>query len=921
MASGSGPYGPTDAPSWGRTLTVLWLHQRALERREPAISAGHAIRRRGADRHRAPVPYTKTRPPTPPPTLVSRERLERRITAAGCHDAGERAVLVCAGPGAGKTSLLSAFAATLERAAWVTLDRHDNDPHILWSAILDALTRSNAWPEDTDLRRLAAPDDGIEPGFLSAVVNAFEPLTAPVWLILDDLHMLQRPVALDSLDQLIRYLPDNLRLVLSARHDPPLAGLDRLRLAGRLNEIRADDLAFNQEETRQLLAGHGLELADADIYALLERTEGWAAGLRLAVLSASQTSDTHAFFAHFQGSDRAVADYLVESILTQLPGSIRRFLLRTSICAELTPALATILTGRTDAGMVLDELARLNALTVRIGQPTGWYRYHALLRSYLRAELELTEPTEIASLHGRAADWFAKAGRHELALEHAMASGNVTTITALCDAHGLGLLLSGHGTRLRDLCASAQDELLAQPELGLIAASAALDAGDVANADRYLAHVGAGELGPRLEVFRDAVALWRARLGGDMRVPLDALVDNSKGGTGDDDVDLVVLVNRGAARVWLKQTDEAEADLNRALELSRRLGRDELTLQCLNFLAGVASARCDFARVRTLAQQALDFGATRGWGRTSRAAYAHTGLAWAAYQAADLAAAGDHIRSARDCRGDAAEVNLELTILSLLHMIEFSEGADRHRALAAFRASWRRLAGPDLSPLLVAFAAPNELRMSLALGELGWAAEAIKRTATLLGDTGERALLSADLSNAKGHLEAARTTLRPIIDGDLACTVTTTLVDALLLDARLAARAGHAAGAHDRLERALELAEPCEALRPFAVAGDAVRELLVLNSGRYGRREAFAQRILRRCRPDAAVLDGRVVRLTPAELRVLAELPTLSTLQQIADAQYLSVNTVKTHLRGIYHKLAVHSRRDAVAQARLVGLL
>lgn len=881
---------------------------------------------------RADVLAPKVRVPGQYCAPVPRERLLHLLDSDRCDHStpAPQLTVVCAPAGSGKTTLLSAWADRLRTRAvpagtvapaiaWVSLDSGDNDLFHLWSAILSALELTGAWGRGSSLSGLSPPRAEMEPGFLSAVVAAFEQATTPVLLVLDDLHELRDPAALRSLDMLLRCVPQQLRLVLSTRCDPPLA-LARLRVEGRLNEIDADQLTFTRDEAALLLAGHDIALTDRELDVLLERTEGWAAGLRLAALSLADESDRAARITEFAGDERAVADYLVGEILSRQPEHIRRFLVATSVCDQFTVDLAAALSGRADAGDILDGLEQSNTLIVRLGRARTWYRYHALLRGYLRAELHRRPATLARRLHRIASDWFASRGTALPALEHAASAGDPELTASLLRRHGLPLVLDSGGARLRRLFDGLTPVLLARPHIALAAAAAALDTGDVHTADTRLHLMGLGVSGQathRLRALHAAVALHRARLHGDLPAALETLSAVHTARTGDTDVDLLVLLNRGISHIWLGDPDAAETELRDALALATAAGRDNVTLQCLGNLGAVAASTSDIVEMSERARVALEFAAKRGWAGMSHCAFAYVLAGWGAFQRLDEAARWYAPRAVELLEGQT-DPTIELSALSLAAMVAFDSSGDRHATAAALRAAWQRLGRELMAPALVGYVAPIEQRMALRVGEPGWAAEVPERVRDLVGAGGEYHYLRAALLTHRGRPGPARRLLQPVIDGRARCLVETTLVDAWLLEAVLADGMDDPRRGHEALVAGLGVAEPRAALRPFVEGGGPVRDLLARGAGRFGRHEQFAGRIL------AAVPSGRpgpTNLLTRRELDILVELPSMGTTEEIAETLHISANTVKTHLRGVYRKLGVRNRREAVTAARHHGLL
>ena len=335
-----------------------------------------------------------------------------------------------------------AHASTESDTAWVSLDRDDNDPRRLWASVVAALA---ACPSVPPASRLHAPwvwRPGAQPEFLAELADAVQALPRPIRLILDDVHELVDPVALHGLQTLMRNRPAGFQLVLSTRLDPPLS-LPRLRLAGRLWELRADRLRLSPAEAAALLEGSGLRLTPGQVDTLHQRTGGWAAGLRLAALAVTRTADRDAFLDQFSGNESSVADYLVGEILSRLPQDIQEFLRVISISDPVPSGLAAELSGREEAGSLLDGLERQTSLLSATGRERDAYHIQELLRSYLIADLQRQGPTRAAELHATAARWWAGQDRPIPALDHAARSGNPALLSKLLRRFAVPLILTG----------------------------------------------------------------------------------------------------------------------------------------------------------------------------------------------------------------------------------------------------------------------------------------------------------------------------------------------------------------------------------------------------------------------------------------------------------------------------------------------
>ena len=372
--------------------------------------------------------------------LLDREDLLQMLDRA----VSKRVTVVSAPPGSGKTSLLRAWAArsaNLRRVAFVSVDRDEAG----CAAVLvrGLWTRSAARHARSTLRRSIAAAAAVDADQLvDTVLSELAEQVEPVVLIIDDLHELRSADALAQLERLLAALPSSARVVLSSRRDPPIR-LHQLRLADEVAEIRAGDLRFTESETRELLAASGISLSEGGVAALYERTEGWAAGLRLAVISLSGHADPERFVAEFSGTDRAIGEYLMAEMLERQPSEVQSMLLRTSLVDRVNGELADLLAGRSGSEQMLLELEDANAFVVSLDAQRTWFRYHQLLADFLRLELRRRLADEVPDLHRRAARWFADHGEVVEAVRHMLAAGDWPDAARLLADHLFSLTLDG----------------------------------------------------------------------------------------------------------------------------------------------------------------------------------------------------------------------------------------------------------------------------------------------------------------------------------------------------------------------------------------------------------------------------------------------------------------------------------------------
>jgi LuxR family maltose regulon positive regulatory protein len=393
---------------------------------------------------RASLRLTKLAPPRIPPTMVHRRRIEAMLTRGTALPV----TLVSAVPGGGKTLAVAEWVgsgAAPGPVAWLNLDDTDNDPTTFWSDVLAALSKSGGVPRRNLIHDLS-PNARFDSSQTDRIRAGLAELSQPVVLVLDDLHAVHDTRVLDALGRMLDHPPPYLRVVLITRADPPLR-LHRLRVSGELAEIRTPELAFDPSEVDQLFGQHGLTLTGAHRTALLARTEGWAAGLRLAAMSLDQKNLDEGI-AQFSGDEHAVADYLTGEVLDRQPDAVRDFLLRTSVAERLSGSLANALTGRTDGRRMLEQLASDNALVVELGEHREWFRYHPLLREMLLHRLELENLAVQAEVHARAAVWFAEHGEPVEGIRHAALAEDWDLVGSMALTVAVPVALSRDGPAL-----------------------------------------------------------------------------------------------------------------------------------------------------------------------------------------------------------------------------------------------------------------------------------------------------------------------------------------------------------------------------------------------------------------------------------------------------------------------------------------
>jgi LuxR family maltose regulon positive regulatory protein len=842
---------------------------------------------------------------------------------------------VSAPAGSGKTFLMRSWIAEsglTERAAWVAVPGDERDPQRFWLSVFGALRDTSAGSKL--VRPLTAAPDLDGWAVVERLLTDLGGLEDRVWLVIDDVHELRSAHAMRQLELLLMRAPAGLRFVLATRHDLRL-GLHRLRLEGELTEIRAADLRFTLEEARALFEAAGVRLSGQALALLYERTEGWAAGLRLAALSLAGHADPDRFAAEFSGSERTVAEYLLAEVLDRQSEPARRLLLRTSMLDRVNGELADLLTGGSDGERLLQQLEQANTFVTALDARRSWFRYHQLFADLLQLELRGSAPADVPALHAAAAGWYAGHGYLVEAVRHAQAAGDWGLAARLLSDHWVGFGLNGLGATAHELLARfPADVIAADAELAARRAADELARGSLEEAGRYLTLATRGlESVPadrrgRSQVVLAVVRMRLARQRGDLQAVAEqaerllapaGAADLAELGVGGD-LRMLALIDLGVAELWAARFEEAGRHLEEGTALARQLGRPYLEVTGLANWAQLVSWQ-SFPLGAQRGAQAIELAGRHGWTEEPVA-----GLAYLALGVTEVAQG----------RLEEAERSLERAERTLRAEVEPAAGMRLHwgrgmlelargrypEALAAIGAAER------LATLLVTehtLARRGRSQRLQALAKMGETRRVERALAEMDGadrDSGEIRVAAAALRLAQDDPQAAIAALAPVVAGAAALTnAHLWVVHAFLLDAIAHDAAGDAAGARRVLERALDLAKPEGLLYPFLV--DPAPDLLERHR-RHGTAHAVLiaeiLNVLAGGRSETAP-RGLTEPLSQAEVRVLRYLPTKLSAPEIAGQLYLSVNTVKTHMRHLYDKLGVHRRHEAVEQARALGLL
>ena len=876
-----------------------------------------------------PFGETRFRVPLPSDRFIHRPRI------AGLLDEHmARPVTLVTGPaGTGKTLAVADW--TMEGSppgpvAWLSLDRGDASVSRFWVSVLSAVAAA----VPAALKGVQIPDTPDSSLLHAIAMNAGGALV----LVLDDVQELDGGSTIEWLEQVLRWPPEGVRFVLVSRHDPPVA-LQRLRLEGKVGDVRVADLAFTRAESQELLEDSGISLTASALDRLLGTTSGWAAALRLAALTLRVADDPSEAIDRFGGLSFLVSEYLWDEVFNLLPPEYSEFLLKTSVAGRLCAPLAVALTDEPRADEMLRTLAREQLLAHEV-EGTGWYRTHSLLTGVLRARLKASRPELKEELQRKAALWFEENGAWVEALSHAVSSRDWDFAGMIAMRSGAVALLSTDRQPVVELISRIPSAAAADsPELTISLAMSAFARND-GRALALLAEQAEGRLDsltePRRSVatlslraiqasqaHRDGDAFGMQHAAADAHRLLSGMTAAQSPGWADHRGFTIAL--RGVAELWAGRPDVA-CDLLTAVVAAHPSQAFSAfgEVYYRGLLALALSGNGHLTLARDNAERALEIARRMGRSRSYESQWAWLAQSVSLLYAGALQGAAEARRHCLEAAGSRLNpfVATTLHILDARHWLAAGDVGAARRSMALAEADLARRPGMVLPLILL-----TSLRVDQALAE---GDQERARAALAAYDDAEIAHAGHPLprpdavSNCRARflLATGRPELvRPTVE-HLLGVVGAEAVQAWLSVAAAEDRLRHDSLAIEAVAKALDLAESEGAELFILRQSRQLATVLRHHQEVVGtHRSLVAQALATVSGPAEPPRKRALTPLTEREQAVLAYLPTMGSNAEIAAALSVSENTVKQHLKSIYRKLTVNSRREAVRVARDAGLL
>ncbi|UCD38255.1 MAG: helix-turn-helix transcriptional regulator [Fidelibacterota bacterium] len=873
----------------------------------------------------------------------------RRLMALLDEGTDRSLTLISAPAGYGKTTLLNEWVHRDHKpVAWLSLDPDDNDPARFVAYIIAAIQTVEKEVGNDAAAILQSPRTPPIETVLTSLINDITGRSIEITLVLDDYHLVDTQQINHIVEFLLTHSPARLHLIISTRSDPALP-LARLRARGQLTEVRASDLCFSIEETSQFIQkGAGIDLSSDELGKLVSRTEGWIAGLQLAALSMRGRNDYATFINSFTGDERHIADYLVEEVLNRQPEEVQTFLLETSILERLSGPLCDAVVGRDGSQQILRELERSNLFIVPLDSERFWFRYHHLFAELLHQRLHQIHGNLDPQLHRRASIWYESNGLTAVAINHALSAKDYDRAMELIEQVAEETFMRSElATLLGWFTEMPEDTLRSRPLLCTYQATAMLLGGrpleeaeahlpDTINADVSDAVAGA------IALFRSMVTAYAAERLESMELANQALELLPRENLFFRSMAAGIL---GLNAFYSGDLEAANEALENAAHISEQAGNFMNAVLAVSHLAELAWMQGQLQKAESLYQRALQLGTDEHGRLRPIAGLALTGLGGLRWEHNDLQAAYSMTTQGialTNRWGETGAITGHLTLARILQSQGDIKGTQAEIDSAKQIAI--NFDAMEMDDILVDL---YQTRVWVAQGNLDAATKWISDRA-LDGELGSAASVKdeykgpstilrilefmtlARVENARNQPDRALKVLEVALQLADQGGFHTYRIEIYLLQSLALLQQGDTHEAVETLARALELGEPGNYIRTFIDHGEGLGTLLgkildrqQTDEDRIQVSPDYVKKLLLALKTKPVIQsDGSLVEpLSSRELDVLRLMATGLSNSNIAQNLFISLNTVKTHIKNIHSKLHVHTRTQAIAKAKEIGLL
>ena len=882
---------------------------------------------------------TKLFIPSPRPELVSRPRLLERLESGSAT----KLTLITAQAGFGKTTLLSEWISQCARlVCWLSLDEGDNDLQRFLKYFIVALQKVNSDLGEKVLVALQSPKPQQIEVLLAWLINDITSNDEPFVFVLDDYHVITEPEIQQLLLFLLDHMPPQMHLIISSRSDPPWP-LARFRVRGEILEIRSQEMRFTLQEAATFLNDRmGLALSPQEVAALENRTEGWIVGLQMAALSMHQRPNKEAFIQAFTGSHRYVVDYLVEEVLDQLPPEIQEFLLKTSILARFTGALCDAVLEQQNSQQILIELEQKNLFLIPLDDERRWYRYHHLFADLLRYHLNHSYSGEVMDLHNRASLWYEQNDLFADALNHALVSNEIERIVQLTEEMTVYKLDHGElKVLLNWLERLPESAMMEYPWLLVTRTWALFNLGKYEAVEENLAEIERilstqalpGKLADRVRGHAAALRSYLAELREDPQFAMQqaeaalALLPAQ-----DLRLRAFVTIRWANCLAWIGDFERAIPLYLDAGESSKRVGENQLAITALSEMAIIqmvaGKLRMAVENISAVSNYAETL-ARRHGRRLPAMGILYRHFANIKREQNELAEAGHYAQEAIKICKQWGEKESLFAALTTSARVQFAQGKYEQITQSFQRAA--QIAS-QISSEYVAQSKTRSFHYQLLMGRMdeaeSWLQDlGLKDGGSFRYDRHEDYCNYARYLFIQGNVIQALEVLEAVLKVVTLAGAGMYIIQYKVLQAIFFSRVNRLEEAMAAMQTALSLARAEGYVRSILDEGEAVGDLLRTAIAR-GIEVTYAAKLLRVPQDESFQSPSRIMQaaglvepLSNRELEVLRLLITDLSAPEIADELYISVSTVRSHIKQIYSKLDAHSRFEAVSIAREMNLL